>query len=124
MIDPSQLKLPQKTPGPRRECERRGLPTSFTSCEPEYSDDENEFILAVSHFRSVNKIGTPTVCQLLWVLKQLGYRKCACDRADQISGEKDAAVTKASSSAGRKAVAEEASAKKGAGRARRHPADE
>jgi hypothetical protein len=42
---------------------------------PDYADDEDEFIHAVARFRSVNKVNSPTLCHLLWVLKQLGYRK-------------------------------------------------
>jgi hypothetical protein len=55
--------------------ERGRWPSGPMTDVGDYLPDELEFVTAVSHFRSINKIGCPTLCQLLWVLKQLGYRK-------------------------------------------------
>lgn len=40
-----------------------------------YDDDESEFIAAVLRFRDVNKVTCPTVAQMLWIAKRLGYRR-------------------------------------------------
>jgi hypothetical protein len=70
------LKLPNlDRPGPRPEAWRGIYPSGPSTDVGEYTAEENEFIRAIAHFRTVNKIGCPTLCQLLWVLKQLGYRR-------------------------------------------------
>lgn len=75
MSDAPDLFLPHlRARGPQDRF--RGIyPTSPNADPHDYTPDEDEFILAVAHFRSVNKISSPSLCQLLWVAKQIGYSK-------------------------------------------------
>jgi hypothetical protein len=46
-----------------------------THAGAEYNDDELEFIKAMDRFRHQNQRRFPTCCEMLRVLKELGYRK-------------------------------------------------
>lgn len=60
--------------------ERRGLPPgltnpSVTSLSANYTSEEIEFLNAISKYKSQRHRPFPTVCEILLVLKSLGYRK-------------------------------------------------
>jgi hypothetical protein len=50
----------------------------------EYTPDEDEFIVAVARFRDLNHVASPTLCELLWIVRQLGYRKLSATPAAPI----------------------------------------
>ena len=54
---------------------RKDYPTPPGADPGAYTDDENEFIRAVAHFRTVNQVKTPTLAQLLWIAGRLGYAR-------------------------------------------------
>jgi len=45
--------------------------------EGEHDDDQFEFMMAVEEFKSKNNKPFPTLSELLFILKTLGYRKVA-----------------------------------------------
>jgi hypothetical protein len=77
--DLKNLKIPRlRENGPRkrrREYVEGKYPTPASADASEYTDEESAFLCAVSRFRTSNKVSSPTACQYLWILKQLGYQK-------------------------------------------------
>jgi hypothetical protein len=74
--DLPDLRLPQPRPGRRLvEHRKHGWPSSPNDDPADWTAEEDEFVRAVARFRSINKVSAPTLCQLLWVIQQLGYRK-------------------------------------------------
>jgi hypothetical protein len=51
------------------------------ACESDriYEADELEFMLAVRRYQEAALVKFPTLCELLAILKQLGYRKAGGD---------------------------------------------
>jgi hypothetical protein len=41
----------------------------------QYTDEQFEFLRAMEHYKRVNRRPFPTCCEVLEVLKRLGYRK-------------------------------------------------
>lgn len=66
-------------PPRRRVTARTGMieGTNPTTCEPDYDGDELEFMTAVDRYRREHRRPFPTCCEVLAVLKSLGYRKTA-----------------------------------------------
>jgi len=46
-----------------------------TTCERDYSLDELEFMKAVDQYKKINGRPFPTLCELLEVVRSLGYQK-------------------------------------------------
>lgn len=44
---------------------------------PNYSDEESEFLVAMETYRRESRRRFPTACEVLEILKSLGYRKAA-----------------------------------------------
>ncbi len=65
--DPYELQKASK------EAKKRTGGVSITA--EEYTDDEREFIVAMESYRSKNRRPFPTCCEVLAVLKNLGYRR-------------------------------------------------
>jgi hypothetical protein len=86
MSDDLDLRLPHLHAFGRKKNSDSFPTTTSTNPVPDFTDDENEFILAVARLRDVNKIKSPTLCQLLWVAKKLGYQKIQPPRqnADEV----------------------------------------
>ena len=57
--------MPQKTP------------LGIVNIGSGYADEEAEFIRAVVRYRSATRRNHPTVCEMLKILKSLGYRRVA-----------------------------------------------
>ena len=55
---------------------RTGSVGSLTMDIP--TDEEDLLLRAIQKFQQQNKIRFPTFSQVLWVLEQLGYRRCQC----------------------------------------------
>ena len=47
----------------------------YSSILKEYTEEETEFLRAMEHYKTVNHRPHPTWCEVLEVLKSLGYRK-------------------------------------------------
>lgn len=45
------------------------------TCEKEYTDEETAFLKAIDLYKRINRRPFPTCCEVLEVLKALGYRK-------------------------------------------------
>jgi hypothetical protein len=82
-----KLKLP-------RRCEDDDVPPGITS-QRVHTDDESEFITAVLRFRTINKVSTPTLSQLLWILKQIGYQKIQRYQLNCIAAQRSGARSNA-----------------------------
>ncbi len=61
----------RRGPGRRRSDDRRSAE------EGEMTDEQFEFILAITEYKNVNKRSFPTWTEVLDVVKALGYRKVA-----------------------------------------------
>lgn len=62
---------PQRPVAVRAVPKRGGIATS----EPDYSDDEREFQMAVDRYKRAARRPFPALSEILAVLKSLGYRK-------------------------------------------------
>ena len=61
----------RRGPGRRRSDDRRSAE------EGEMTDEQFEFVMAVTEYKSINKRSFPTWTEVLDVIKALGYRKVA-----------------------------------------------
>ena len=78
-------------PLPRQKSRRvnqTGLPrgTDPTCSDLEYSPAELEFMLAMERYRREHHRRFPTCCEVLAVVKSLGYRKADCRAAPSVGG--------------------------------------
>ena len=66
----------QNAAAARAASERRRL-IDPTTCEREYTDEENEFMQAIDRYKRENRRPFPTWSEVLEILLSLGYRKVA-----------------------------------------------
>jgi hypothetical protein len=80
-LTPDQAATPEQRGGllgaqAKRERKELGVPPNADAVgQREYSDEEREFLAAVDKYKQKRRF--PTLCELLAVLKGLGYRKVA-----------------------------------------------
>jgi hypothetical protein len=63
---------------------QKRLHSSLVHDKNGYSNDELEFMMAVDRFRNTTGVRFPTLCELLDIIKKLGYEKI--DRGPPING--------------------------------------
>jgi hypothetical protein len=73
------LREPARPPRKPKKPPRRG---NVLTSEPDYADEETEFIKAMDRFKREKRKPFPTWSEVLAVLKALGYRKVSAAPAE------------------------------------------